>query len=211
MNLDKDIINDVGQEEKNWKPIQGYEGLYEICEEEVRKVSNKKILSKWLNSNGYPMCRLVDKNGKMRYHYYHRLIATHYIPNPQNKRCVDHINGNKTDNSLTNLRWATSGENVANSGIRKSNTSKYRGVNYCKKHKKWRAVFRGKFLGYYDDPKEGAIKYEETASAYYGEFYKVINYPELNQIEDSEEEMTEPGKEEILLDICSEDTTSFNN
>jgi hypothetical protein len=44
----------------------------------------------------------------------HRLIATHYIPNPDNKPVIDHIDRNKTNNAIANLRWATISENAVN-------------------------------------------------------------------------------------------------
>lgn len=60
---------------------------------------------------------LRDENGKfikqIRY-YVHRIIAETLIPNPQNLPEIDHINQNKTDNSIGNLRWVTRGENMNN-------------------------------------------------------------------------------------------------
>ena len=52
------------------------------------------------------------KNSKQKVFYLHRLLATAFIPNPENKNCVDHINGLKDDNRLENLRWVTHQENM---------------------------------------------------------------------------------------------------
>ena len=52
------------------------------------------------------------KNGKKKKFLVHRLLALHFIPNPENKSCVDHINGIKDDNRLENLRWLTNKENL---------------------------------------------------------------------------------------------------
>ena len=61
--------------------------------------------------NGYKYVTLYHKNlGKKL--YIHRLMAELYIPNPENKRTVNHIDGNKQNNCLTNLEWATDGENI---------------------------------------------------------------------------------------------------
>lgn len=62
--------------------------------------------------NGYKFLRLYkDKKGSSV--YVHRLVAIAFLPNPENKRTVNHINGDKSDNRVENLEWATHGENNA--------------------------------------------------------------------------------------------------
>lgn len=64
-----------------------------------------------LNTRGYPMV-ILGKNGKRIGKLVHRLLALQFLPNPENKPCVNHINGVKTDYKLENLEWVTQSENA---------------------------------------------------------------------------------------------------
>ena len=81
---------------------------------------------------------ILYKERKHKTHKIHRLVAEHYIPNPENKKCVDHINRIKTDNRLENLRWATVSENGQNRTINKDNTSGHKYISYTKRDNKWK-------------------------------------------------------------------------
>jgi hypothetical protein len=70
----------------------------------------------------------------------HRLIALHYIPNPENKPWVDHINGITNDNRLENLRWVTKQENTNNHKLNSNNTSGITGIWINNKGKKVKYV-----------------------------------------------------------------------
>lgn len=95
------------------KDIAGYEGLYKIREDgTVVKKDGKKFRGS-VNSHGYCVVSLT-KNGIKKDHKIHRLLATAFIPNPMpnDYNCVNHIDGNKLNNSLENLEWCTRGQNV---------------------------------------------------------------------------------------------------
>ena len=96
-----------------------------------------KFLKHLLGNHGYYYVSLRYP-GKRKQYTVHRLVAMHYIPNHENKSEVDHINRNKLDNRVENLRWATHTENMNNKGQNKSNTSGHKYISYDKYYHKWR-------------------------------------------------------------------------
>ena len=92
----------------------------------------------------YKYVRLC-KNGKRKNVRIHRLIAIHYIDNPENKPCVDHIDGIKTNNNINNLRWVTKIENNNSfRNISKNNKSGFKNISYYKKYWKYQKIIYGK-------------------------------------------------------------------
>lgn len=83
-----------------------YKFKTDIVSDNWREV--KHVLDKGI---GYYIVTLVHE-GRRRNCFIHRLLATHFIPNPENKPQVNHIDGNKQNNSLTNLEWVTARENA---------------------------------------------------------------------------------------------------
>ena len=113
-----------------------------------------------------------------RYYGAHRL-AWLYVYGEFPDGNIDHINGDKTDNRIANLRIATPTQNVRNIGLRKSNTLGRRGV--CKSGSKFMARIKdgsGKnlYLGTFDTIDEAGDAYEEKARELHGEFYREIKH-----------------------------------
>jgi hypothetical protein len=101
----------------------------------VRNIKTKKILKTDIK-NGYKYITLM-KDLKNCKNYNHRLVALTFIDNPENKLHVDHIDNDRLNNNVINLRFATSQENNRNSLISSRNTSGYKGVSFHKKTQKW--------------------------------------------------------------------------
>lgn len=77
------------------------------------KKTNKWMILQTNKKNGYSYVGLM-KNGKRRLKSIHRLVAEAFIPNPDNKLCIDHCNTIRTDNRVENLRWCSHKENMNN-------------------------------------------------------------------------------------------------
>ena len=84
---------------------------YEINDQypnQIRRKGSDKVVSEF-NTNGYLRCTLNQK-----IYQKHRIVASQFIPNPNNLPEVDHINGISTDNHIENLRWVTKSDNLKN-------------------------------------------------------------------------------------------------
>lgn len=95
-----------------WKNIIGYDGKYQINKSgKIKSVLRNNLVMK-INTDryGYKFI-LLCKNNQYKMCLIHRLLAQTFIPNPNNKREINHINEKKSDNRLCNLEWATSKEN----------------------------------------------------------------------------------------------------
>lgn len=131
-----------------WKDIEGYEGLYHISN--FGRVKSLSKIIKGRNSNrvikekirtiflsyGYLGLLLCNDNKQKKF-LIHRLIAKAFIENPDKKHIVNHIDGNKLNNSIENLEWVNIRENCCHSYLGKKTTSNYVGVHYRKKNNRW--------------------------------------------------------------------------
>ena len=108
-----------------WKDVIGYERCYQISslgrlKRKEKKIVNKgnihtlreRIINPYRDKKGYLVYRLKCDNGKIKRYFAHRLVAIHFISNPENKPEVNHIDGNKENNCVNNLEWVTTRENI---------------------------------------------------------------------------------------------------
>lgn len=96
--------------------IKGFEEKYTIDETGVvtSMITGQPLYVKY-DKQGYAFVRLCDGNHNYTYPKLHRLVAEHFIPNPDNKPCVNHIDGNKDNPHISNLEWVTYSENMIHS------------------------------------------------------------------------------------------------
>ena len=116
-----------------WKSIDEYANYEVSCFGRVRNATTARILKPCLSGCGYMLVNLY-KNKKAKSHRVHVLIAHEWIENPSGKLCVVHIDGNKQNSCIENLRWATISENQGNR-IKQHNPSSsiYKGVSFHKR------------------------------------------------------------------------------
>jgi len=102
----------------------------------------KRFLKPCDQGHGY-LHVLLYNNGNSKSFLIHRLVAEHYIKNSENKATVDHLNRNKLDNRVENLKWANTKEQSINQSIPKNNTSGHKYITYTKSRKKWAFLKQG--------------------------------------------------------------------
>lgn len=103
--------------EEVWKTVvyQGKEfPRFEVSNcGQFRNVETGNILKQWINHKGYcQLCASLGDKGKKKTFKIHKAVAETFIPNPENKPIPNHKDGDKTNNHVSNLIWATNGENV---------------------------------------------------------------------------------------------------
>ena len=126
-------------------------------------VKRKIFMKTQIDNKGYERINLINNDGEKKACRIHRLLATTWIPNPENKEQVDHVNRIRNDNRLCNLRWATASENQQNTGIRINNTSGTKNICFHIKKNYWiyRKTYQKKMICKYFKTIEEAIKYKE--------------------------------------------------
>lgn len=108
---------------EKWLDVVGYEGVYSISSTGVLKslangASKKEKILKTFVKHGYPAVKLC-KEGVKKHYTIHRLVALHFIPNPQGYPYVNHKDENRANHSVENLEWCTPAYNTAYSSYKK--------------------------------------------------------------------------------------------
>lgn len=109
--LGETFVYDMFSDTNTWRDVVGLKGYKVSRNGEVFSMKQNRYMSPSDNGYGY-LFIAFNVNGKSVYRYIHRLVAEAFIPNPENKEQVNHIDGNKYNNCLENLEWVTSLENI---------------------------------------------------------------------------------------------------
>lgn len=148
----------MNEEEEIWKDIEidGYvfNGKYKVSNKARVKMMWSPKYSRNFPKEGrivnqtftkhdhYLKVSLHDLNGRVKSATIHRLVAKAFIPNPENKPEVDHINTIRTDNRIDNLRWVTRQENNSSPLTRLHNSQSQKRIRSTKEFKEYIAQFR---------------------------------------------------------------------
>jgi hypothetical protein len=156
-----------------FRSVDGYENYAVSSFGRVKNTKTGRILKAGLDSHGYLTVNLCE-DGVVKTHRIHRLVANAFLDNPDDKLCVDHKDNNKTNNHISNLRFATLKENQHNRKLSNNNTSNVKGVYFDKRVKKWRAQIKIDgiriHIGYYDNLDDARTARVNRANEAFGVF-----------------------------------------
>jgi hypothetical protein len=169
------------QEEYRKVKVQGLRDYSVSNFGNFRNDFNKIVFKLQTNKDGY---KTVNINCIKKLLKIHKLVAEAFIENPYKRGHVDHIDNDRTNNYVNNLRWSTPSENNFNMSISKVNTSGYKGVSFDKRRNKWVASVKknGKsyYLGGFTDIEQAIKVRQEKANELFGEFThqseRIVNF-----------------------------------
>ena len=151
---------------EQWRQVDGYANYYVSNCGRVKNITTERILKQHLTRTGYYVIKLHEFGNKKTYKI-HRLVAHAFIANQNDYKYVDHKNNDKRNNTVKNLRWSTTQQNNMNRSKTCVTSSKYKGVCYHKRNKRWMAQIQycktKTHLGYYKTQKEAGELFGEFA------------------------------------------------
>jgi hypothetical protein len=169
-------------EKEIFKDIPGYEGIYQVSNmgnvksliKNVKmpnggiRMQSEKILKHTKSKRGYYLVVLY-KDAKPKGWAMHVLVAMAFlghIPDGTQRIVLDHKDGNKLNNCADNIELVTNRQNVQRYWLTQKTSSKYIGVNWCKKSNKWQSQIyidgKKKFLGYFADEHDAHLAYQKA-------------------------------------------------
>ena len=139
----------------------------------VKNIKTGRVLKPGRGLNGYLMVVLTN-DGEKSTKKIHKMVANAFLENPENKICVDHIDRFRTNNHISNLRYATFSENSQNGSMKSNNISGVTGVRFNRASQKWRATItadgRQIHLGCYEDKNDANVARQNAEIQYFGQY-----------------------------------------
>lgn len=153
---DNPLLNNISLPNEQWKKHPNFSKYYISSLGRVWSEHKQKIMQPFKQNSGYYQIQIVDDNGKSTRFLLHRLVALVWIPNIFSKPYVNHKDGVKTNNDVSNLEWVTNSENITHARVtglnpynnptlnkklsgKKQSYSKFFGVGWDNARKKWRS------------------------------------------------------------------------
>ena len=160
-------------EEEFWTNVRGYPDYAISTYGSVENMVTCKILKPQVGTTGYYHVTLYN-NGKFKKFKIHKLVANAYLENLNNKENVDHIDCDRLNNNVSNLRWCTSQENSRNAKLSSKSSSGFKGICFHKQSNKWRAhiMIDGIqiHLGLFDNIEDAKYARQEKVNELFGEY-----------------------------------------
>lgn len=175
--MESRFLFDINVDAEFWISIRSYPQYVISSFGRIKNMKTNRILE-YGKISGYDSVTLSN-GGTQKTFLVHRLVAQHFLKNPDNKPWIDHINGNKDNNHINNLRWCTASENNQNRANFKNKKSKYKGVSPIKN--KWqvniccnRCLIK---IGCFENEDEAGRAYDAKAKELFGSFAR-LNFSE---------------------------------
>lgn len=186
------MVNKLDYETEQWRPVVGYEGLYEVSSlgrvrsmtrerligahiytgKPLRRVYKGRIKALVNGTKGYKQVNLC-KDGTSKVKRVHQMVWDAFCGDRKGM-LIDHVNNNPSDNRVENLRLCTTRQNSYNRKSNKGSSSQYKGVSWNKKNRKWYSSIRymGKlrYLGCFKKEADAAMAYDQAAIKLFGNF-----------------------------------------
>ena len=166
---------------EEFKKIDDYDNYEVSILGNVRNSKTNLSLKPSKKRDGYYHVHLY-KNGIMKNFYIHRLIAYAFIPNPENLPCIDHIDRDRTNNSISNLRWVSRSNNNRNKPKKQNTSSKFMGVYFDKAKGKYVARIsinnKQKYIGIYEKEEDAGKAFDSYIKEHNLSDFYTLNFPE---------------------------------
>lgn len=148
------MLNNISLPNEQWKEYDNFSNYLISTTGRVWSKHKNRVMAQFVQNSGYMQIQIVSDSGRQTRFLVHRLVALTWISNPLQKKYVNHIDGNKLNNDVSNLEWCTNSENIKHarlSGLnpynlptlnkklkgKKKSASIYFGVAFDKSRNKW--------------------------------------------------------------------------